>query len=446
MKIHIIACGGSIMHQLAIQLSKLNHHVTGSDDEIFEPAKSNLQKNDLLPEKEGWFDEKITTDLDAVIVGMHARVDNPELIKAKELGLKIYSYPEFIYEHSKSKKRVAVAGSHGKTTTTAMVMHVLRLAGLDFDYLVGAKLDGFDTSVKLSNAPVIVLEADEYPDSPDNRIPKFLFYKPHIASISGIAWDHINIFPTYENYKEQFSNFIDVVEPGGIVIFNQDDKDLVALMKQKNVRSIAYGVHPFVQKVDSICLQTSSGEIPLQVFGNHNLSNLNCARLICMELGVSEQTFYQAISSFTGASKRLQKLKEGPSNSLYMDFAHAPSKVKATVEAMKQLHPNRKLAACLELHTYSSLNKEFMKEYAGIFDGVDFPMIFYYAHSFEMKKLPPVSPAEIVRAFGNSEIKIFTEPLQILTYIKRLAQPDLDVLMMSSGNFGNLKLEMLAWF
>ncbi len=449
MNFHIVACGGSVMHQLTIQLKRLGHHVTGSDDEIFEPALSNLKVHNLLPEEMGWNAERITKNLDAVIVGMHAHADNPEWLKAKDLGLKIYSYPEFIYEHSKNKTRVAIAGSHGKTTITGMVMHVLKQNNKAFDFLVGAKLEGFEYSVQLSDAPIMIIEADEYPDSQETKIPKFLYYKPQIACISGIAWDHINIFPTFENYVLQFEKFIESMEQNGHLFYNQDDKTLCDLItKAQNLNVSGYSAHEHLKTEDGFELVTKSKNYTVQIFGEHNFYNINAAYHICKTLGLSNEEFYTAIQTFKGAAKRLQLIHKSDKNIFYFDFAHAPSKVKATVNAMKELSPNRKLVACLELHTYSSLNKEFLKEYKGCFDGVDFPIVFYSQHSFEMKRLPEVSPREILLAFGNGELKTFNQPQQLLTYLKRITQfeKEFNLLMMTSGNFGGMKMEDVAKF
>ncbi len=452
MNFHIVACGGSVMHQLTIQLKRLGHSVSGSDDEIFEPALTNLKVHNLLPNEMGWNADRINEKLDAVIVGMHAHKDNPEWLRAKELGLKIYSYPEFIYEHSKNKIRVAIAGSHGKTTITGMVMHVLKQNNKAFDFLVGAKLDGFDYSVQLSDAPIMIIEADEYPDSQETKIPKFLFYKPHLACISGIAWDHINIFPTVENYVLQFEKFMETMEENGNLFFNQDDKVLCELISKfqnsKNVKFAGYAAHQHLKAENGFELMTPTKNYPVQIFGEHNFYNINAAYNICKTLGLSDDEFYNAISSFKGAAKRLQLIYQSDKNVFYFDFAHAPSKVKATVKAMKELSPNRKLVACLELHTYSSLNKDFLKEYKGCFDGVDFPIVFYSQHSFEMKRLPEVSPRDILMAFGNGELKTFNQPQQLLTFIKRITQfeKEFNLLMMTSGNFGGLKMEDVAKF
>jgi UDP-N-acetylmuramate: L-alanyl-gamma-D-glutamyl-meso-diaminopimelate ligase len=378
MRVHFISIGGSVMHQLAIALHKKGYQVTGTDDEIFEPAKTNLEKEGLLPEAIGWQPEIITKDIDAIILGMHAKADNPELIKAKESGLKIYSFPEYIYQESLDKIRVAIGGSHGKTTTTSMVMHVLKQCQKSFDYLVGAKLEGFEQSVNITDAPIVVCEADEYPASVIERKPKFHFLFPHIAVITGIAWDHINIFPTFENYKEQFVIFINKIEKGGILIYNESDavlKEMVEQHKRNDIRyqSYALPVHSIHNGKTTITIEDVTKEI--KVFGNHNLLNLNAAYFVCKELGIAANDFVNAISNFTGAAKRLELLANNETTNVYRDFAHAPSKVIATINAVKQQYPDSKLIAILELHTFSSLNENFMTEYKGAMDKADVAVV-----------------------------------------------------------------------
>jgi UDP-N-acetylmuramate: L-alanyl-gamma-D-glutamyl-meso-diaminopimelate ligase len=377
-RIHFIAIGGSVMHQLAIALKKQGNIVTGSDDEIFEPARSNLEKETLLPPANGWFPEKIQTGLDAVILGMHATGDNPELLKAKELGINIYSFPEYIYQASREKIRVVVGGSHGKTTTTSMIMHVLKAAGMAFDWLVGARLEGFDQSVNITEAPVIVCEGDEYPASSIEKRPKFHFLFPHIAIITGIAWDHINVFPTFDIYLEQFRIFIDKIEPGGLLIYNQTDPVLKKLVEEhpSPVRKLGYSIpsHHIENGTTVVTLEGRSGI--LRVFGDHNLLNLQAAFLACKELGIPAAGFLAAIASFKGAAKRLELLAMNRHGNVYRDFAHAPSKVRASMEAVKRQFPDRRLIAVLELHTYSSLNEVFLSEYRGTMDPADQAVVF----------------------------------------------------------------------
>ena len=365
MKVHFISIGGSVMHQLAIALKRKGYAVTGSDDEIFEPAKTNLQNEDLLPANIGWNVGLITKDIDAIILGMHAKADNPELLKAQELKLKIYSFPEYIYQESINKTRVVIGGSHGKTTTTSMLMHVLKNTGKEFDYLVGAKLQGFELSVNITNAPLIVCEGDEYPASVIEKVPKFHFLFPHIAVLTGIAWDHINVFPTFNFYVEQFKTFIQKIENGGILIYNETDEVLNNLVKETHRTNIRYQPYHLPQHIiqnNKTIVTVEDASAELKVFGNHNLLNLQAAWLVCKQLKISAQSFVQNISTFTGASKRLELIAENAETQVYRDFAHAPSKVKATIEALKQQHPNKKLIAVLELHTYSSLNENFMNE------------------------------------------------------------------------------------
>ena len=438
MRVHFIAIGGSVMHQLALALHKKNYAVTGSDDEIFEPAQSNLQKEGLLPEAVGWYPEKISPSLDAVILGMHAKQDNPELVRARELGLNIYSFPEYIYQESRSKKRVVVGGSHGKTTTTSMIMHVLKQAGKDFDYLVGARLEGFDQSVQVSHAPVLVAEGDEYPASAIEKRPKFHFLFPHIAIITGIAWDHINVFPTFDFYLEQFTIFINKIEPGGLLIYNETDevlKKLVAENKRSDIRYQPYSVpvHTIDAGKTTVTIDNISG--PLKVFGNHNLLNLHAAWYACRELGVDAAVFVKAIDTFTGAAKRLELLAHNDTINVYRDFAHAPSKVKATIEAVKQQYPNRKLIAVLELHTYSSLNEKFMSEYKGSMDKADAGVIFYSKHALELKRLPGLSPEKVLAGFGKNELAVLNNKEDLMQWLRSQSFKNSSLLLMSSGNY-----------
>ncbi len=367
MKFHFIAIGGAVMHNLAIVLKRKGNVVTGSDDKIDDPAKTNLYKDGILPTRIGFYADNVTPDIDAIILGMHARADNPELLKAQELGLKIYSFPEYLYEFSKNKQRVVIAGSHGKTSITAMVMHVLKENDFSFDYMVGAKVNGFDTSVKLSDAPIIVLEGDEYLASAIEREPKFMFYKPNAALISGVAWDHINVFPEYESYVEQFKKFAYSMQEWGFLTWFEDDEELKKIFNtyDAKVRTRPYNTHPHKIRGNVTFLQTDFGEIPLRIFGDHNLQNIAGARNLCNELGVFDEDFYRAISTFEGAANRLQFVGRNNDTAIYKDFAHSPSKVKATVKAMKQQFDGAALVAVFELHTFSSLNKEFLTQYRG---------------------------------------------------------------------------------
>lgn len=446
MNVHFIAIGGSVMHQLAIALKRKGYNVTGSDDEIFEPAAGNLKKEGILPVKMGWFPEKVSTNLDAIILGMHAKEDNPELIKARELGLKIYSFPAYIYEESKNKKRVVVGGSHGKTTTTSMIMHVLKQTNQSFDYMVGAMLDGFDQSVNITDAPVIVCEGDEYPASAIEKQPKFHFLFPHIAIITGIAWDHINVFPTFSNYLEQFKIFIDKIESGGVLIYNKTDEILVKLVNEYagKIRKIGYGVpeHKIIE--GNTIIKIDDNQSSIKVFGNHNLLNIHAAFLACKELGVPTISFLQAISSFTGASKRLELLAESKSLSIYRDFAHAPSKVSATIAAVKQQFPDRKLIALLELHTYSSLNAEFISEYKGAMDFADVAAVFYSKHALELKRLPELNKETVSAGFGKEGLVVINNKEDLLLWLKQQHYRNSNLLLMSSGNFDGLDMVTYA--
>ena len=432
------------MHNLALALHNKGYHITGSDDAIFEPSKTRLANKGLLPEEMGWFPEKITSDIEAIILGMHAKADNPELLKAQEIGLKIYSYPEFLYEQSKNKTRVVIGGSHGKTTITSMILHVMHFHNIDVDYMVGAQLEGFDTMVHLTQQnDFIVLEGDEYLSSPMDRRPKFHLYQPNIALISGIAWDHINVFPTYENYVEQFEIFIDKITNGGILIYNENDAEVkrVAEAATNPIRKIAYATPEYSVENGVTLLETPEGPMPIEVFGAHNLNNLAGAKWICQNMGVDEADFYEAIASFKGASKRLEKIAEGRSAVAYKDFAHSPSKVSATTKAVKEQYPNRTLVACLELHTYSSLNPEFLKEYEGALDAADVAVVFYSPDAVAIKKLDAVSYDQIATAFKRDDLIIYTNPDDFREYLFSLDTQNSALLLMSSGNYGGLNFD-----
>ena len=448
MNVHFIAIGGSAMHNLAIALHLKGYHVTGSDDEIFDPAKSRLQRYGLLPESYGWHPERITKDLDAIVLGMHARIDNPELLKAQELGLKIFSYPEYLYEQSKTKTRVVVGGSHGKTTTTAMILHVLQHCGIEADYMVGAQLEGFEVMVRLSEtAKVMVIEGDEYLTSPIDRRPKFHLYKPHVAIVTGIEWDHINVFPTFEIYKDQFAQFINLIEPGGRLIYCNDDAEVrdVALKNTRtDIAKQPYDVPPHEVVEGITYLDTAHGRVPLRVFGNHNLLNLTAARYACNSLGVTDEQFDEAIQSFGGASKRLELVKATKDCAVYKDFAHAPSKLRATIAAMKGQYPNRRLVACMELHTFSSLTAEFLKQYAGTMDRADVPYVYFSQHALQLKKLPDLDPEQVKASFSNERVRVFTDSKQMVEELRKMHWQDANLLMMSSGNFDGIDFKLLA--
>ena len=447
MKVHFISIGGSVMHQLAIALHKKGYLVTGTDDEIFEPALSNLKNAGLLPEQIGWDDKKIQSDLDAVILGMHARADNPELIKAKSLGLNIYSFPEYIYKESLQKRRVVVGGSHGKTTTTSMIMHVLKKQELAFDYLVGAKLSGFEQSVNITDAPIIVCEGDEYPASAIEKKPKFHFLYPHIAILTGIAWDHINVFPTFDFYLEQFVIFINRIEKGGLLIYNESDQvlaEVVAKSKRNDIQYQPYQVPNFQIENGVTTVQIGSESGKLSVFGNHNLMNCLAAYYACAALGVTANHFLESMKDFTGAAKRLELLESKDSICIYRDFAHAPSKVKATVQAVKQQFPNRKLYGILELHTYSSLNVNFMNEYKGALNELDESVVFYSKHALQIKQMPDLPAEKVIEGFDKPGLMVMNDKEVLEKWLLTIPNHDVNILFMSSGNYDGLNINSLA--
>lgn len=447
MKVHFIAIGGSAMHNLAISLQKKGYQISGSDDEIFEPSKSRLSKYGILPSKIGWDENNITNDLDAVILGMHAREDNPELIKAREIGLKIYSYPEYLFEQTKDKIRVVIGGSHGKTTITSMIMHVLQYHNMKFDYMVGAQLDGFETMVSLSKeAKVAIFEGDEYLSSPIDRRPKFHLYQPNIAVLSGIAWDHINVFPSFENYVEQFEIFIDKIEENGSLFYCDLDDNLKMLAQKTNnkIKKSAYGIHSYFIEDDVTYLKTNEGDYSLKIFGKHNLQNINAAKLVCNEIGVSDKDFYSAISEFKGASKRLEVLAEKNNTIVFRDFAHSPSKLKATVDAVKEQYLNRQLFAIMELHTFSSLNKSFLKEYKGTLNNADIAVVYFNPQVIEHKKLEQISKEQVKEAFEKINLHVFTDREKLIEFVREVNLHDMNVLLMSSGNFSGIEMEQFA--
>ncbi|WP_374163499.1 UDP-N-acetylmuramate--L-alanine ligase [Arcticibacter sp. MXS-1] len=446
MRVHFIAVGGSAMHNLAIALKQKGHEVTGSDDAIYEPSRSRLEKYGILPSAMGWYPENIHEGLDAVILGMHARADNPELLKAKDLNLKIYSYPEYIFEQSKEKRRIVVGGSHGKTTITSMIIHVLQKCGLDFDYMVGAQLEGFETMVRLSDAPVMVIEGDEYLTSPIDRRPKFHVYQANIGIISGIAWDHINVFPTFDNYVEQFKIFLETIVPGGTIVYNQEDAVVNKIVNESaaDVAKKGYAVPAHHTDKGTTFLDVSNKIIPLLVFGRHNLSNIEAAHRACAELGIADDQFYDAISSFKGASKRLELLGKNEETSVFKDFAHSPSKLKATIEAVKEQFPDRELVAAIELHTFSSLNREFLNEYRGTMDKADVPIVFINRHTFEQKKMEPYGENVVKEAFGNGKLNFFNNNEILVEFLSSINYKRKNLLLMSSGDFGGLDLAKIA--
>src|SRR5690606_25907538 len=410
----------------------------------FEPSATRLKQRGLLPEETGWFPEKITSDLDAVILGMHAHADNPEMLRAQELGLKIYSYPEYLYEQSKDKTRVVIAGSHGKTSITSMVLHVLGYHQKEVDYMVGAQLEGFDVMVKLTeHNDFMVMEGDEYLSSALDRRPKILLYQPNIALLSGIAWDHINVFPTFENYVHQFELFLDSMTQGGAIVYNSEDAEVVNVVEtcQKAMKRFPYKTPEYTIEDGITYLQTIDGPIPLEVFGKHNMSNIEGARLICNHHGVMDEEFYEAIQSFKGASKRLELVNRTTQYVAYKDFAHAPSKVVSTTQAVKEQFRDKSLVACLELHTYSSLNPEFLKEYNGALDKADEKMVYYNPEALAIKRMAPISPDDIRTAFGDETIEVFTSSQELKAKLDSMEKSGKVFLMMSSANFGGIDLK-----
>jgi UDP-N-acetylmuramate: L-alanyl-gamma-D-glutamyl-meso-diaminopimelate ligase len=446
MRVHLIAIGGSAMHNMAIALSLKGYTITGSDDAIYEPSRSRLEKYNVLPSKLGWFPENITGDIDAVILGMHARADNPELLRAQELGLKIYSYPEYIYEQSKDKIRVVVGGSHGKTTITSMILHVLRACNKDFDYLVGAQLEGFEAMVKISDAPVMIIEGDEYLASPIDRRPKFHLYNANIGIISGIAWDHINVFPTFESYIEQFKIFLNTITPGGVIIYNSEDEHVRFIVEKTSAPliKVEYSEPQSVTEQGVTFLKVNGELIPLSVFGRHNLQNLEAAHNACKQLEVSDYDFYQAMRSFKGAAKRLELLGKNEHTSVYKDFAHSPSKLKATLNAVKDQFPDRELVAVMELHTFSSLDKNFLDEYKDCMNTANTAVVFINRRTFEQKNMEPYTEYEVKKAFNNDELIFFNNSEILVEFLSYINYKGKNLLLMSSGDFGGIDLGLLA--
>ncbi|MFV0366773.1 MAG: UDP-N-acetylmuramate--L-alanine ligase [Mangrovibacterium sp.] len=447
MKIHFIAIGGSAMHNLAIALHKKGFEVSGSDDEVFEPSKTRLNNYGLLPKIDGWQPELLNETIDAVILGMHARDDNPELLRAKELGLKIYSYPENLYEQTKDKLRVAIGGSHGKTSITSIIMHVLRENGKKFDYMVGANLEGFETMVSLSHdAEVAIFEGDEYLSSPIDRRPKFHLYHPHIALLSGVAWDHINVFPTFDNYVEQFRIFTHLIEPNGKLFYYSGDVELqkIAQELRADIHAEAYAEHPSAVRGGKTFLQNNGDEVAIEVFGNHNLQNIAGAKLVCNQLNISDTEFYAAIGTFKGAARRLQTLAENESCTVYYDFAHSPSKLKATTSAVKAQFADRKLVAVMELHTFSSLKKKFLPQYDGSMAAADEAYVYFNPHTIAHKQLAPITEQQVAEAFASKNLKVFTDSDALFAELFNKNWQHQNLLLMSSGNFSGKDMQAIA--
>lgn len=445
-KVHFIAIGGSAMHNLAIALHRKGYEVTGSDDEIFEPSRTRLLNEGILPDELGWHPEKLDDTYESVILGMHARIDNPELIKAQELGLKVYSYPEYLYEQSKDKIRIVIGGSHGKTTITSMILHVMKQAGIETDFMVGAQLEGFDVMVRLTeSAKYMVIEGDEYLTSPIDRVPKFHKYHPHIAVISGIGWDHVNVFPTFENYLEQFRIFVDTIENGGCLIYDKNDIEAVKIANGSKVNAIAYDVHDYQTDNNDTYLLLGEKKLKVKIFGEHNMKNINAAYNVCKQLNISDDVFYDAISTFKGASKRLELLFENSekNNLIYRDFAHAPSKILATVKAMREQYKNKFLLIVFELHTYSSLSEVFIDHYSGCLDSCDKAVVFYDPHAVALKKLDMMTDDRIVEGFSRPDIEVVHSKEELMSLLKDCQREDMVGGFMSSGNFNGLTTEDL---
>ena len=435
--VHFIAIGGSVMHNLAIALHKKGYQVSGSDDEIFEPSAGRLKKHNIHPDRKGWDPSKIHSNLDAVILGMHAKSDNPELKKAQELGLPVFSFPEYLYEQTKDKKRIVIGGSHGKTTITSMVMHVLKNAGYKFDYMVGAQIEGFDTMVGLNHdSNIAIFEGDEYLSSPIDKRPKFHLYKAHVGLISGIAWDHINVFPTYESYKKQFHIFTETIEPEGTLIYNETDPEVKDILpNRKDISLIPYSFHTSINRNGTSFLTDGKDKVPVKIFGKHNMANIEAAKKICLSLGIPDNVFYKTIQSFAGAAKRLQLLAQKENTRVFLDFAHAPSKLKATTNAVKSQFPENELIACMELHTFSSLSKNFLNQYHNSMQAADIAMIYINPETVKHKNLKILNKEDIQSAFNSDQLTVFFDKKELFDTLKKLQLTNRNVLFMTSGNF-----------
>ena len=443
---HFIAVGGAVMHNLALSMLKKGDKVTGSDDEFYEPSKSRLELAGILPEKKGWFMERIHSGLDGVILGMHAKQDNPELNRAIELGIPIYSFPEFIYNQSTEKKRIVISGSHGKTSITSIILHALKTNKMDFDYLVGAQIEGFDLMVGLSDAPLIIIEGDEYLTSPLDPQPKFFHYQHDILLMSGISWDHFNVFPTFEFYVEQFEKLINLTPTNGLFVFCQEDPIVSGLAKKvqgKNFKMIPYKAHPYHIKNGKTYLETTNGSIEINIFGEHNLQNLQGALEICKSIGLTETQFYSAMQTFKGAAKRQEIIAKSESAILFRDFAHSPSKLKATVEAVKNQFPERRLIAVQELHTYSSLNKDFLPNYAHTFDAADEAIVYLNPKAVSLKKLELMNEEILQEGFQRKNLRLYTDISELKTELESQKYLQTNLLLMSSGNFDDMELGIL---
>ena len=445
-KVHFIAIGGSAMHNLAIALHRKGYEVTGSDDEIFEPSRTRLKNEGILPEELGWHPEKLDDTYESVILGMHARIDNPELIRAQELGIRVYSYPEYLYEQSKDKTRIVIGGSHGKTTITSMILHVMKYAGIETDFMVGAQLEGFDVMVRLSEtAKYMVIEGDEYLTSPIDRVPKFHKYHPHIAVISGIGWDHVNVFPTFESYIEQFKIYVDTIEKGGCLIYDDNDIEAKKIAADSKVSASGYDIHQYITEGEDSYLVFNGEKIKVQIFGEHNMKNINAAYHVCKQLDISDDVFYDAISTFKGASRRLELLFENKekNNLIFRDFAHAPSKVLATVKALREQYQDRFLMVVFELHTYSSLSEVFIDHYKNCLDNCDKAVVFYDPHAVAIKKLDMMTDERIVEGFAREDIKVVHSKDELMSVLDDVPKENIVGGFMSSGDFNGLTTDDL---
>ena len=434
MRIHFIAIGGAAMHNLAMAVAtKAGYVVTGSDDEIFDPARTHLEKAGLLPKEMGWHPENITSDIDAIILGMHAREDNPELVRARELGIKIYSFPEYLYEQTKDKIRIVVGGSHGKTSTTSMILYVLQRLGIEADYMVGAQIEGFERMVRLSDtAKYAVFEGDEYLTSPLDLRSKFLWYHPHVAILTGIAWDHINVFPTFDGYVDTFRKFVDGIEENGTFIYYKHDTNLceIASQARKDIKQLPYEAY--------------QGDVRMRIFGRHNMENLQAAALACEQIGVKREDFYREIATFTGASNRLELIDEIGTNVAYKDFAHSPSKLRATVNAVRERYPEKQLVAAMELHTFSSLMADFLPQYEGCMANADVALVYFNPKVIEHKRLTPITAEEVRKAFGTENVEVFTDSQLLQERLRSLTYDNTALLMMTSGTFDGVNIPEFA--
>lgn len=445
--IHFICVGDSAMYDLALNLQEQGYLITGSDNEIYELSSSTLEQRGLLPAAMGWFPEKITANLTAVIVGMRVRKDNPELLKAQELGLSIFSHPEYVYELSRQKQRVVITGSHGKTTITSIILHVLNYHKREFDYLVGAQPDGFATMTKLTpNAPIIIIEGDEYASSPIDPQPDFLHYKPHIALISGIAWDHVNIYPTWEEYVDQFEHLAEAMPKAGVLIFDESDDmlDVIGQKERPDITKVPYESHPHtIVDGQTFLITKEKAPVPVRIFGEHNMKNIAGAMTVLDVIGITDEQFYQAIPSFKGAEYRLEKVVQRNNRILFRDFAYAPSKVRATTEAVRNQFPDKRVMAIVELHTFSSLNKKFLSQYKGTLDSANIAGVYIDADVLISQQQSHIRPTDFTNAFGRTDLRVLTSPTEMNEFIKNSHDRTDIFLLMSSSNFDNLDLSKL---